>query len=1169
MMTSIKVKFRPSTVDGKEGVSVLDTDNKNRRRFQKMEYWILDGNYYNGSGGYGWAEIDSDITFAEITVNSGGYLQVVSGGTVYSTMVNSGGWMSVSEGGSANRTTVNSGGLMYVYTGGSADRITVNSGGHLSINDGGTATNIDWTPCVGYVYVQDGGSVSFVNPLSGVYFGSGNCLLSSATVMYGKTVPGHGQFYVMSGGTAINTTVKGNMEVWSGGTAYNTMLYDDLDVFSGGLVSGVNVYDGELDLHGGSALAVTVFSGGEVELDSNAYLSNATISFGGEIDDLVPSASISGVKVLAGGMVNEFTLQNAVTLDNASFALSNAVVTSKKSGRVYEGQSINGVTVKNGGNISHVADLASVTNITVEAGGTIGGFSFGNQTVMLADLSHLSNVRVKATGNNYGNNASVFAGQTVSDATVESGCRLTICGGGTTVSNVTLEEEASCNVEFDLRGRTAADDCSISGLSTIQSYQYYYNNYITIHVDADQAEGCYVLTDEVFDCSSVNLIVWNGNTGYSQGFYTGYSQGFYSDTVTYGSNTYIAACSEADGLMLMVYRGLVNSTYDVESGYTATDIAVNYGSIMNVMDGGTADNTTVNPCGSLTVFSGGTANNIVENGGYVWVDDEAVVTFSPNVFSGVVLDDWNSATVHSGTTANNTTVNYGNLVVHSGGTANSTTVNSCGSLYVSSGGTANETTVNSGGYLDVNDGGTADNTTVNEFGYLEVFSGGTADRTTVNQSGYLSVLFGGTADNTTVISGGYLDVFGGTAQNIIIENGGYVSVYSGTVDNTTVNQSGYLDVFGTAQNIIENGGYVWIDDNATATFTPNVLSGMVLNNCATVHSGTTAINTTVNCGLEVYDGGSANNTTVNSLGELLVYSGGTANNTTVNDMGQLFVYSGGTANNTTVNSGGYLFVDGNMANLNSGSLDVSSGCTANLTTVNSGGTMNVPLGGTANNTTVNSGGTLYVAGGKLTGNLEIASGATVSAYEGSIIDFDISEFIGCSTARVNDLSLIQGTPSYTITVSANQAAGVYTLAGGADGFTETVSIGTDESNYGTLTVNGAALNIGDYTFVLTTSDSSLLLSVENPYTISGLVLENSTYNVESGYTTMDTTVNAGGTLNVMDGAQTNNTVINNGGATVLSSGAFADRTTVNWGGGLHVSGNLVLGRLANGRTDSG
>ena len=147
---------------------------------------------------------------------------------------------------------------------------------------------------------------------------------------------------------------------------------------------------------------------------------------------------------------------------------------------------------------------------------------------------------------------------------------------------------------------------------------------------------------------------------------------------------------------------------DIDFGGTANDTTVNgRGHADEVTSGylyvgGTANATTVNSGGYLYVYSGGTALQIKENGGYVGAYGN--VTFVSNSFSGMVLN-YNSATVHSGTTANSTTVNSGSLEVYSGGTANTTTINSSGRMYVSNGGKANSTTLNAGGRLTVSSGG--------------------------------------------------------------------------------------------------------------------------------------------------------------------------------------------------------------------------------------------------------------------------------------------------------------------------------------------------------------------------------------------------------------------------------------------------------------------------------
>ena len=61
----------------------------------------------------------------------------------------------------------------------------------------------------------------------------------------------------------------------------------------------------------------------------------------------------------------------------------------------------------------------------------------------------------------------------------------------------------------------------------------------------------------------------------------------------------------------------------------------------------------------------------------------------------------------------------------------------------------------------------------------------------------------------------------------------------------------------------------------------------------------------------------------------------------------------------------------------------------------------------------------------------VRQGETVTVSSGGIIDFDISALLPDNAALVNDLSLVGGTPAYTVTVSGTQTLGVYALADGA------------------------------------------------------------------------------------------------------------------------------------------
>ena len=156
------------------------------------------------------------------------------------------------------------------------------------------------------------------------------------------------------------------------------------------------------------------------------------------------------------------------------------------------------------------------------------------------------------------------------------------------------------------------------------------------------------------------------------------------------------------------------------------------------------------------------------------------------------------------------------------------------------------------------------------------------------------------------------------------------------------------------------------------------------------------------------------------------------------------IMSGGKAADTSLRDGGYLHVSNGGVQLgapiySSGRMYISSGGVANDTTVNHRGTMYIYSGGTANSTTVNGYMDIY-SGGVHKGCLQIESRAFVSACTGSIIDFTVSGRTVKDDYLINDLSRISGTPTYTITVSANQADGMYKLAQGAENFTGSITV---------------------------------------------------------------------------------------------------------------------------------
>ncbi|MBQ4330088.1 MAG: AIDA repeat-containing protein, partial [Lentisphaeria bacterium] len=167
------------------------------------------------------------------------------------------------------------------------------------------------------------------------------------------------------------------------------------------------------------------------------------------------------------------------------------------------------------------------------------------------------------------------------------------------------------------------------------------------------------------------------------------------------------------------------------------------------------------------------------------------------------------------------------------------------------------------------------------------------------------------------------------------------------------------------------------------------------------------------------------------------------------------------------------FISGYTVN-SGGAMHICYGGVANSTTVNSSGRMLIDSGRVANSTTVNSGGWMCISYyGVHRGSLQIESGATVSAYKGAKIDFTVTDRKTEDGYLINDMSRIQGTPSYTITVSTDQADGTYKLAQGASNFTGTLTIGN-----GSITVNGDDFAHNGKTYSLDQIDGNLTLTID-------------------------------------------------------------------------------------------
>ncbi|MBO5689799.1 MAG: hypothetical protein J6S73_07680, partial [Lentisphaeria bacterium] len=233
-----------------------------------------------------------------------------------------------------------------------------------------------------------------------------------------------------------------------------------------------------------------------------------------------------------------------------------------------------------------------------------------------------------------------------------------------------------------------------------------------------------------------------------------------------------------------------------------------------------------------------------------------------------------------------------------------------------------------------------------------------------------------------------------------------------------------------------------------------------------------------------------------------------------------------------------------------------------------------------------------------------------TAYYGKIInngniEFNVAERTTGMDVLFNDAKGLAGNGAFSITVSANQAAGAYKLIGNAAAFNKTISLNVGSvEDCGLLTVGGAAVSYGGKSYSLVCSDSTLALSVEaasvppvpssgtqvKVYSRSTLVrqgtvltgetivgTQNDKMLVHSGGTAVSTTLNLSGSMYVSGGGRASNTHVSNGGIAYILGEEYAPSADfypealhgtagnlfVSSGGRAHISGGEVTNLLVS------
>lgn len=479
-------------------------------------------------------------------------------------------------------------------------------------------------------------------------------------------------------------------------------------------------------------------------------------------------------------------------------------------------------------------------------------------------------------------------------------------------------------------------------------------------------------------------------------------------------------------------------------------------------------------------------------------------------------------TIHSGIVSSGIVLNSGDVMDVLGGTVYDTTINSGGEMEIEDDSSiVDGVTVNAGGYMEI-EGGVVKNLNWTPcVGEVDIKSGAS-----VSFAGNIDGVYFGSNDvllshaqtmNGKKVTGDMCVMNGGIAYNTVVRDGGDVIVYQGgKADGITIDRYGLLNVLsgGTATNVNWTPcvGYMEYDTGATVTFTSQY-SGVYYGSNGSLLSNTQTMNDkrVEDCDCYVMSGGVANRFVVTDDGWLVV-SGGTANSTTLNDGGEMEVLDGGVINHTLIDSDAEVYIKrGGTANnttlQNGGEMDLDDpGCSATNTLIKSGSELNIRSYTFAYNTTVECGGHIDLedfgtaTDSIINGQLSIGNGAVhcgtmtfgEEAYvyidNGARIDFTLAGRTAADGYLINNLSKIHwydGAPDFSVTVSADQAEGTYKLAQKASGFSEGITIGTDGSSFGSLTVNGDALKVNGMTYELNNVDGNLTLTI-----MDGAVIEN-------------------------------------------------------------------------------
>jgi autotransporter passenger strand-loop-strand repeat protein len=642
-----------------------------------------------------------------------------------------------------------------------------------------------------------------------------------------------------------------------------------------------------------------------------------------------------------------------------------------------------------------------------------------------------------------------------------------------------------------------------------------------------------------------------------------------------------------------VVTGTSGGTAFALSNGKISGLKIDSGNGYGVESGATATAPVVQAGGSLFVYDYGSAVGIIEDGGFVSVSAYGAATFTPHEFSGAALKQYDSATVHSGTTATDTTVSCCVLHVYSSGVVNGATARggvdsygwvSAGRVILSGGAIASGViTADELGRVQIANGATiTDGTKLVENGGAFVLDEGVevtfSPNAFGNQTlmGSVTVHAGTTATDITVVSsGGAFHLYeGGSAYNIALASS-YYDNCSGVVHSNAVASGlsgrdwtveGGAVVYGlngggkiagtvsganaTGAVSILNGGRMvsaiapYIDGMGYGIYIDNggTLEKSVLNGgYGYVSSGATVKDLTVTAGA-LYVNPGATVDVLNFSGGTLSVTGGSVTNFKITENVYLYLRVDPTTDafvtGTMDDSTPILLKDGKFEHFKTDSLGLSianGGVADDITFEN--GQIVVSAGGTATNFIVSSGGAVAVsAGGTLTS-------ATFHGVKDSYGDYYSSAgaFLGIYGGEANSISLEGGRVSMTAGTlqDVDVNGGHMWLYGGTAKNAVVSSGGKVVAGYTCALEN---FMLADYGY----------MSLGDGAKATGTVL--SAVEVSSSYEGYSWIEDRGGYLNVSYGGVASDTTVGSGCQIWVNYGGSASGAAVSSGGYMYLNG---------------